>query len=124
MQIDPAGKRPRWNPEITGSISTEFDMGYLLAYEPGAFFRVDAPYTGSFFVDNFEFNNVPGYWRFNARVGANISKRVGLEVYGNNLSNNLSWGTLGGDTGSGINRKSFGVLPRKREVGVRLTANF
>ncbi|WP_416907162.1 MAG: TonB-dependent receptor [Polymorphobacter sp.] len=125
VQIDSAGKRPRWNPEITGSISTEFDMGQLLSYEPGAFFRVDALYTGSFFVDNFEFNSVPGYWRFNARVGANISKQVGLEVYGNNLTNNLSWDTLGGDTSAaGGNRKSFGVLPRKREVGVRLTANF
>jgi len=121
VQIDSAGKRPRWNPEITGNLSADFDLGEILSYEPGAFFRVDALYTGSFFVDNFEFANVPGYWKFNARIGANVTENFGIEIYGNNLTNNLSWTTQGGDTGSGINRKSFGVLPRKREVGFSLS---
>lgn len=124
IQIDAAGNRPRWNPEWTGSLSADIDLGKLLSYEKGAFLRVDGLYTGSFFVDNFEFNNVPGYWRFNARAGVNVTENIGLEVYGNNLTNNLSWSTQGGDTGFGADRKAFGVLPRKREVGFRLTANF
>jgi iron complex outermembrane receptor protein len=124
VQIDSAGQRPRWNPELTGNLSADFDLGKILSYDPGAFFRVDALYIGSFFVDNFEFNNVPSYWKFNARAGVNITKEIGIEIYGNNLTNNLSWITAGGDTGAGVNRKSFGVLPRKREVGMRLTANF
>ena len=124
VQIDSQGKRPRWNPAWTGSLSADIDLGKLLSYDKGAFFRVDGLYTGKFFVDNFEFNHVPGYWRFNARLGANVTENLGIEVYGNNLTNNLSWSTQGGDTGSGVNRKSFGILPRKREVGFRLTANF
>lgn len=65
-----------------------------------------------------------GYWRFNARVGVNLTDAFAVEVYGNNLTNDLSWNTEGGDTSSGANRKSFGVVPRKREIGVRLLADF
>jgi outer membrane receptor protein involved in Fe transport len=124
VQIDSEGKRPRWNPELTGSLSADFDLGKLLSYDNGAFFRVDALYTGSFFMDNFEFNSTPANWRFNARLGVNVTKAIGLEVYGNNLTNNLSWTAQGGDTGSGINRKTLGIAPRKREIGFRATANF
>lgn len=124
VQIDSTGKRPRWNPDLTGSLSADFDLGKLLSYDNGAFFRVDALYTGRFFMDNFEFNTTPANWRFNARLGVNVTKAIGLEVYGNNLTNNLSWTAQGGDTGSGVNRKTLGIAPRKREIGFRATANF
>jgi iron complex outermembrane receptor protein len=124
VQIDSAGKRPRWNPEWSGSLSTEFDLGEILSYERGAFFRVDSTYTGKFFTDNFGYGTVPGYWKFNARLGANITDNLVAEIYGNNITDNLSWTTQAGDTSSLGSRKGFGVLPRKREVGVRLIAKF
>ncbi len=123
VQIDSTGKRPRWNPELSGGISAEFDLGEMLSYDAGAFFRVDSNYTGSFFTDNFEFNEVKGYWRFNARLGVNVTDAFAVEVYGNNLTNDLSWNTEGGETSSGADRRAQGVLPRKREVGVRLVAD-
>jgi iron complex outermembrane receptor protein len=124
VQIDAGGQRPRWNPELSGGISTELDLGEIFNHDPGAFLRVDSNYTGSFFVDNFEFNEVKGYWRFNARLGVNMTDNFAVEVYGNNLTNDLSWNTEGGDTASGANRRAQGILPRKREVGFRLIANF
>ncbi|WP_394730111.1 TonB-dependent receptor [Altererythrobacter sp. GH1-8] len=124
VQIDSSGGRPRWNPKWSGSLSAELDMGDILDYEPGAFIRVDGAYTGRFFTDNFGWASVPGYWKFNARAGVNLTDNFALEVYGNNIFNDLSWGTSVGDTSTLGGRKGFGVLPRKREVGVRLIAEF
>ena len=127
VQIDSKGLQPRWIPKWSGSFQAEVQVGDLVGYEPGAFVRVDGTYTGKFFVDNFDFNWIPGYWKFNAHAGMNINKAFAVEIYGTNLTNNLSAGTGGTSdtsiTGS-INRKGFGTLPRKREVGIKLTANF
>ncbi len=126
-QIDSRGNSPRWIPEWSGSLSAEVNVGQLIDYEPGAFVRVDSIYSGSFFIDNFEFSKVPGYWKINARAGVNINETFAVEIYGNNLTNDLSWTTGSGSNTSivgSIDRKDFGSLPRKREVGVKFLASF
>lgn len=126
-QIDAAGNRPRWIPEVSGSLSADIDLGYLMDYEPGAFIRVDGIYEGSFFLDNFEFERVPGYWKLNARAGVNVNETFAVEVYGDNLTNDQSWTTGSGNNTSivgSIDRKDFGTLPRKREVGIKVLASF
>ena len=124
--IDSKGKRPRYIPEWTGSVSGNVELGKLIGYEPGAFVRLDAIYQGSFFIDNFEFQKVEGYWKLNARAGVNVNDMFAVELYGNNLTNDLSWSTAGGDTSivGSLDRKTFGPLPRKREYGLRFTAKF
>ena len=124
--IDSKGNRPRYIPKLSGSVSGNVQLGQLIGYEPGAFIRLDAIYQGSFFIDNFEFQKVEAYWKLNARAGIKIKDSLSVELYGNNLTNDLSWSTAGGDTSivGSLDRKTFGPLPRKREFGIKFTANF
>ena len=83
-------------------------------------------YWGEFYIDNFEWNAVEGHWKLNARVHADIDECWSVEAYGTNLTNDLSHTTAGGTTSIfGLpHRKNFAPLPRKREVGLRVTYNF
>ncbi len=126
LQIDSKGNVPRYIPKWTGNLAATVQLGELLGYEPGAYIRVDGVYQGAFFVDNFEFQKVAGYWKFNASANVNINENFALEVYGKNLTNDLSWITAGGDTSivGTLDRKTFGPLPRKRELGVKALYKF
>lgn len=125
-QIDAVGNRPRYMPKWTGSFSATVSVDELLELERAAWVRLDGIYQGQFYIDNFEWNSVAGYWKFNARAGVDITDNFSVEVYGNNLTNDLSWTTAGGTTSivGGLNRKTFGPLPKKREFGLKLLTSF
>lgn len=126
QQISAVGNRPRYTPKWTGSISTTFQLGELAGLENDLWLRVDSVYQGNFFVDNFEYNKVASYWKFNARVHADINDNFAVELYGSNLTNDLSHNTAVGTTSifGSLNRKNFATLPRKREFGLKLISNF
>jgi iron complex outermembrane receptor protein len=132
-QISSNGNRPRYTPTITSALAGTVRFNKLLGFEQETFVRVDALYSGSLFIDNFEFNEVPGFWRFNARLSSQVAKNVRLDLYGLNLTNDLSFTSSGGDTAgprtapapAGFNtRRTFGTLPRAREVGLEVFINF
>ncbi|MEQ8508962.1 MAG: TonB-dependent receptor [Rhodospirillaceae bacterium] len=126
QQIDATGNRPRYMPKWTGSFSATVNVNDLFAMERAAWVRLDGIYQGQFYTDNFEYLSVADYWKFNARAGMDLSDNFSVEVYGNNLTNDLSWTTAGGDTSiqGTQNRKTFGPLPRKREFGLKLLTSF
>ena len=127
LQIDAKGNRPRYMPKWTGSFSATVAVNELLDIERSAWVRLDGLYQGQFYIDNFEWNSVAGYLKFNARAGVEINDSFSVEVYGTNLTNDQSWTTAGGTTsivGGGLNRKNFGPLPRKREFGLKILTNF
>ena len=126
QQISSVGGRPRYIPEWTGSLSAVLQLDQLVGMSNSIWLRIDGIYQGQFYVDNFEWNSVDGYWKLNARLHADISDSFSLELYGTNLTNDLSYTTAGGTTSvsGSLNRKTFAPLPHKREVGLKLIANF
>ena len=124
--ISAIGNRPRYIAEWTGSFSAEVAINELMNINKRVFARLDGVYQGDFFVDNFEYNEVAGYWRFNMRAGMDVTDNLSVEVYGNNITDDLSWSAAGGDTSitGSPDRKTFGPLPRRREIGLRFLANF
>jgi iron complex outermembrane receptor protein len=132
-QISANGNRPRYVPTWTGAAAGTIRFNKLMGFEQETFLRVDALYFGDFYIDNFEFNEVPASWRFNARLSSKIAKNVRFDLYGLNLTNDLSFNSSGGDTGGnrtapapgGFNtRRTFGTLPRAREVGLEVFIDF
>ncbi|WP_446831431.1 TonB-dependent receptor [Candidatus Foliamicus sp.] len=126
QQISSVGGRPRYVPEWTGSLSATLQLDELVGFANGAWLRVDGIYQGQFYIDNFNYNSVDGYWKINARLHADISDVFAVELYGTNLTNDLSYTTAGGTTSIfGLpHRKTFAPLPRKREVGLKVKASF
>jgi len=126
-QISANGNRPRFIPEWTAAVSATVALDTLFDLPVPAYMRVDAPYTGQFFIDNFEYNSVEGYWKVNLRAGVDITEDLNLEVYGKNLTDNRSWLTAGGTTTATLGppgRKTFGTLPARREFGLQATYSF
>ena len=120
-QIDATGNRPRYIPAFEATAAAEIDLQSVTG-KP-SFLRVDGNYTGDFFVDNLEFNEVSGYFKFNARAGINLDENFSLEIFGTNLTDDLSAGTNGGTTGF-FSRRFFGGVPNGRENGVRANYDF
>lgn len=125
QQIDATGNSPRYIPATTGNLS--FDVNFPIG-RFGAYARADAIWNGDFYLDNFEYNQVDGYWRVNLRAGLQFNDSTRVELYGLNVTDDRSWLSAGGTTGvsffSPADRRGFGVLPQAREVGLRLIANF
>ena len=126
QQISSVGGRPRYIPEWTGSLSAVLQLGQLAGMANNVWFRVDGIYQGQFFIDNFNYNSVDGYWKINARLHADLGESFAVELYGTNLTNDLSYTTAGGTTSIfGLpHRKTFAPLPHKREVGLRVSYSF
>ena len=124
VSIDSSGNEIRYNPAFTGNFSAEFTLDQFLNVE--SFFRVDAIHTGSFFIDNFEFNEVDSATRFNLRAGAQLTENLGVEIFGTNITDDLTPTTNGGTTSgfSGTQRRFFATAPRGSEFGLRVTADF
>lgn len=120
-QIDATGNTPRYIPATSGSLSAEFDLTSL--FDKAAFLRFDAIHTGSFFLDNVEYNQVEAYTKFNVRAGLNLSKTFSLEIFGNNITNDRSWSPSGGTTGF-FSRKTFGGPIEGSEFGAKATFEF
>lgn len=125
-QISTIGGRPRYMPEWTGSLSAVFQLDQLTGMANNIWLRVDGIYQGQFYIDNFNWNSVDGYWKINARLHADLGDTFSVELYARNLTNDLSSLTAGGTTSIfGLpHRKTFAPLPYKREVGVRVTYTF
>ena len=126
QQISAVGHRPRYMPEWTGSLSATVQVGQMVGLANDVWLRLDGIYMGQFYIDNFEWNSVDGHWKLNARVHADLGESWSVEAYANNLTNDLSHTTAGGTTSIfGLpHRKNFAPLPRKREVGLRVTYSF
>lgn len=124
--ISSDGNKIRYIPAHEATVSADFDLEGVTGME--SFFRADLLYTGSFFIDNFEWNKVSGAARVNIRAGANITEYLAVEVFGNNIFDNRRFQTNGGTTsgafGSGVARRAFGVPVRGDEWGIRVTASF
>lgn len=125
--ISSNGNKIRYIPAHEANVSADFQLEDLTGVE--SFFRTDVIYTGSFFIDNFEYNKVDSAFRVNIRAGANITDNLFVEVFGNNIFDNRRWQTNGGTTsGSGqpgaSARRTFGVPTRGDEWGIRFTAEF
>ncbi len=125
-QISAVGLRPRYIPEWTASFSAILGISDLVNTDKNVWARLDGVYTGDFYVDNLEWNEVAGYWKFNLRAGMDVTENLTAELYGNNLTDDQSWTTAGGTTSIffGTARKTFGPLPRRREIGLKLTFEF
>lgn len=130
QQISANGNRPRFISAWSAAVSGTVEIGELLDLERRVFFRADALYQGQFFIDNFEYNSVPGYWRANVRAGLVVNESLTLELYGNNITNDQSWITAGGTTTGDTalfgfaNRRSFSLLPTLREFGIQARMTF
>ncbi|MEM9878449.1 MAG: TonB-dependent receptor plug domain-containing protein [Pseudomonadota bacterium] len=124
--FDASGNSIRYIPAHEANFAVDFILDDLTGIE--SFFRTDVIYTGSFFVDNFEYNKVDAAARVNIRAGANITEYLLVEVFGNNIFDNRRFGTNGGTTFTSFftqsDRRAFGVVPRGDEWGVRVTASF
>jgi iron complex outermembrane receptor protein len=124
-QIDATGLSPRYISDTTGVFSFDFNfpIGSMALYA-----RADALWTGDFYIDNFEWNKVDGYWKLNLRGGVEVTESLRAEIYGLNVTDDRSWLTTGGTTGVSFfgiaDRSAFGTLPPAREIGIRLIANF
>ena len=130
VNISSNGLVPRYISKWTGAFGARFALDELFNLEREVFFRIDGNYTGDFYEDNLEYNKINGYWKFNARLSAKVSDQVRVDLYGLNLTDDLSFTSSGGTTSgtAGVfpfsTRKTFGVLPRAREIGVELRFDF
>lgn len=122
--IDATGNQIRYIPEHTGAFSADFEI----PVGTNTFARIDAIYTGSFFVDNFEYNEVDSAVKVNLRAGTSINDLFRVEAYGNNVFDDRTASTSGGTTFTSFfsqnSRRTFGQATRGTEWGIRLTADF
>ena len=120
------GNQIRYNPAATGTFSAEFALDDIFNLE--SFFRIDGVYTGDFFIDNFEFNEVGASTRINLRAGAQVTENFGVEIFGNNITDDLTPTTQGGTTFTSFfaqnSRRFFAQAPRGAEFGFRGIVNF
>ena len=124
--ISVIGNRPRYIAEWTGTFSAILEIGELMNTDRNVWARLDGAYQGEFFIDNFEYNTVDGYWKFNIRAGIDVTDSLSVELYGNNITDDQSYTTAGGTTSiiGSPDRKTFAPLPRRREVGLKFVAEF
>jgi iron complex outermembrane receptor protein len=131
QQISSVGNRPRYIPEWSGALAGTLRFGRMFDLERDVNLRVDGVYFGQIFEDNFEYNSITGFWRFNARFSTEVTKQLRVDLYGLNLTNNLNFTSAGGTTNGTLGntvpfqtRKTFGTLPRAREVGLEVLFKF
>ncbi len=124
--IDATGNQIRYIPAHTGAFAVNLALDDVTGLE--SFVRVDAVYTGSFFADNFEYNEVDSSTKINLRAGVQINDTFGIEAYGLNLTDDRTASTSGGTTFTSFfsqnTRRLFGQATRGEEWGIRLTADF
>lgn len=131
VNVSSNGLRPRYISEWTSAFGARVSLDQLFDLEREVFFRIDGNYTGDFFIDNIEYNEVKGFWKFNARLGAKVTDNLRVDIYGLNLTDDLSFVSAGGTTTGSLGasvpfgtRKTFSVLPRAREIGLELRFDF
>ncbi|QIG53616.1 TonB-dependent receptor [Altererythrobacter sp. BO-6] len=129
--ISSDGLVPRYISKWTSAFGARVALDQLFNLDREVFFRIDGNYTGDFYEDNLEYNKINGFWKFNARLGAKVTDSLRIDLYGLNLTDDLSFTSSGGTTtgslGSAVpfaTRKTFGTLPRAREIGVELRLDF
>ena len=124
--VDASGNEVRYNPALTGTFSAEVALDNLI--NVNSYIRADVNYTGEFFIDNFEFNEVDAAARINLRAGAQLNETFGVEIFGTNITDDLTPTTQGGTTFTSFfsqnTRRFFAQAPRGAEYGVKVTANF
>lgn len=121
-QIDATGNEPRYIPATSGSFSADIDLSSATGRE--SYLRFDAIYTGDFYVDNLEWNQVDANTKINIRAGVQINETFNVEIFGINVTDDRSFQASGGTTSEGFNRRLFGTPSRSTEWGLRLTADF
>ncbi len=119
------GNRPRYIAEWTATMSATYTHPFM---NRDWYVRGDAIYEGGRFVDNFAYNMIPGYWRANFRLGVDFNEMIRAEAFVTNAFQNTTLQN-GGTTsinfgGANNGRKTFSVLPKKREVGFRMLLNY
>ncbi|MEP0189931.1 MAG: TonB-dependent receptor [Erythrobacter sp.] len=95
-----------------------------------AYLRGDAIFQGERFVDNFAYNQIGSNWRVNLRAGADVSENFRLEAFVENLFQDDTLQNAGATGASfffpdgGGFTTAFTSLPDRREIGLRLSADF
>jgi outer membrane receptor protein involved in Fe transport len=122
LSVDNSGQKPRNVPAWTASLSPTI-LGNI--GERDYFIRTDFTYHSKTWADYSGFNRAPDRFRINARAGININDNTALELAVKNLTNNKTMGLSGGTTsGPSGSRKAFQEPWQKREVSIRIKANF
>ncbi len=116
------GYRPRGVPAITGNLGVT--VHGELANENAWYVRTDVLYTGDLYGDNEEFNRDPGAATVNLRAGVDLRKGLTLEVFSTNLLNLKRLPPIAFTTPGIGGRKIFTPVPKLRDVGMRLLAEF
>jgi len=122
-----AGNRPsnisKWSGAVGASYSIPIPSGDL-------YVRGDALYQGSRFVDNFAYNEIGSNWRVNLRAGGDISDNLRIEAFVENLFQDDTLQNAGATGASffapngGGFTAAFTSLPDRREIGLRIFADF
>ncbi len=122
------GARGRYIPAWRGNITGRVAVNELVGMERQAWVQLTGIMTGDFAIEQLDYNVVSGYWKFNARAGVEINENFSVEIYGNNITNDLSYGNFGGTTthigSANGDRRTFTPLPEKREIGIQLSSKF
>ncbi|MEP6241418.1 TonB-dependent receptor [Erythrobacter sp.] len=112
-----------WSGAVGASYAFPIPTGEL-------YLRGDALYQGSRFVDNFAYNQIGSSWKVNLRAGADVTDNLRIEAFVENLFQDDTLQNAGATgasffapNGGGFTR-AFTSLPDRREVGMRLTADF
>jgi hypothetical protein len=123
--ISGVGNRPRYNAEWTASMSATYTHTLM---NRDWYVRGDGIYEGGRYVDNFAYNLIPGYWRANFRIGAQITDALTAEAFITNAFQNTTLQN-GGTTSisfgpANVGRKTFSVLPKRRDIGFRMFLSY
>lgn len=121
-QVDATGNEPRYIPATSGSVSADFDLSSAIGRD--SYLRVDVLYTGAFYIDNLEWNQVDASTKVNLRAGMQLNDGFRAEIFGTNIFDDRTFQASGGSTTEGINRRLFGTPTRGTEWGLRVTADF
>ena len=122
-----AGNSPSNIAEWSGAVGAS----YAFPIPTGeAYLRGDATYLGSRHVDNFAFNEIGSSWKVNLRAGGDITDNLRLEAFVENLFQDDTLQNAGATAASffapdgGGFTAAFTSLPDRREIGLRLSADF
>ncbi len=121
FSVSSNGLKPRYVAEWSGSLSPTIhgEIG-----ERAWYIRADVMYESGFYVDFSQVDYNPGAWKANLRAGIDLVPRTSLEVYVTNLTDNKRLPTGSTTSRANNDRLVFTETYQKREVGIRVRADF
>ncbi|MFL2771499.1 MAG: TonB-dependent receptor [Rhodospirillaceae bacterium] len=116
------GNKPRNIPAFTGTLTPTISG---VVGDRQWYIRADIAYESRSWADYSRYLHAPDRFGLNARLGFDLYEGARMELFGKNLTNNSTLTLSGGTTGFiSLDRKAYSEPPSRREIGVRLTAEF